>query len=88
MAHGAGGKATQTLIEGLLVPAFGAESLEQLGDAGAVTIDGTGLALTTDSFVVKPHPVPGRLDRRARGQRDRQRPRGVGRAAAGARASP
>ncbi len=23
MAHGAGGKATQTLIEGLLVPAFG-----------------------------------------------------------------
>ena len=24
MAHGAGGKATQTLIDGLLVPAFGA----------------------------------------------------------------
>ena len=27
MAHGAGGKATQTLIEGLLVPAFGSEAL-------------------------------------------------------------
>ena len=26
MAHGAGGKATQTLIEGLLVPAFGSEA--------------------------------------------------------------
>ena len=26
MAHGAGGKATQTLIEGLLAPAFGIES--------------------------------------------------------------
>ena len=25
MAHGAGGKATQTLIEGLLVPAFGSD---------------------------------------------------------------
>ena len=28
MAHGAGGKATQTLIEGLFVPAFGGEALE------------------------------------------------------------
>ena len=26
MAHGAGGKATQTLIEGLLVPALGSEA--------------------------------------------------------------
>ena len=34
MAHGAGGKATQTLIEGLLVPAFGAAALDELGDAG------------------------------------------------------
>ena len=25
MAHGAGGKATQTLIEGLFAPAFGSE---------------------------------------------------------------
>ena len=34
MAHGAGGKATQTLIEGLLVPAFGSPALDALGDAG------------------------------------------------------
>jgi hydrogenase expression/formation protein HypE len=27
MSHGAGGKATQTLIEGLLVPAFGGQTL-------------------------------------------------------------
>jgi len=59
MAHGAGGKATQTLIEGLLVPAFGSAALEALGDAGVVTVDGTGLALTTDSFVVKPIRFPG-----------------------------
>ena len=32
MAHGAGGKATQTLIEGLLAPAFG---LDALADAAA-----------------------------------------------------
>jgi hydrogenase expression/formation protein HypE len=52
MAHGAGGKATATLIEGLLAPAFGIESL---ADAAAVD----GLALTTDSFVVKPLRFPG-----------------------------
>ena len=34
-AHGAGGKATQTLIEALLVPAFGSPALEALGDTGA-----------------------------------------------------
>src|ERR671930_1805799 len=53
MAHGAGGKATQTLIEGLLAPAFG---IAELTDAAAV--DGE-LALTTDSFVVKPLRFPG-----------------------------
>src|ERR671922_2520716 len=52
MAHGAGGKATLTLIEGLLAPAFG---IETLADAAAVD----GLALTTDSFVVKPLRFPG-----------------------------
>jgi hydrogenase expression/formation protein HypE len=59
LAHGAGGKATRTLIEGLFVPAFGSASLQALGDAGAVTVNGSGLALTTDSFVVKPLRFPG-----------------------------
>jgi hydrogenase expression/formation protein HypE len=52
MAHGAGGKATQTLIEGLLAPAFG---MDELADAGLVG----DIALTTDSFVVKPLRFPG-----------------------------
>ena len=52
MAHGAGGKATQTLIEGLLAPAFG---IEELADAALMD----GIALTTDSFVVKPLRFPG-----------------------------
>jgi hydrogenase expression/formation protein HypE len=59
MAHGAGGKATQTLIEGLLVPAFASAAGEAMGDAGIVSVDGTGIALTTDSFVVKPIRFPG-----------------------------
>jgi hydrogenase expression/formation protein HypE len=57
MAHGAGGRATQTLIEGLLVPAFGSASLEAMGDAGVVAE--LGLAVSTDSFVVKPIRFPG-----------------------------
>jgi hydrogenase expression/formation protein HypE len=52
MAHGAGGKATQTLIEGLLAPAFG---IDELGDAALLD----DVALTTDSFVVKPLRFPG-----------------------------
>jgi hydrogenase expression/formation protein HypE len=56
MSHGAGGKATQSLIEGVLAPAFG---LEELGDAGGVAVNGTRLALTTDTFVVRPIRFPG-----------------------------
>ena len=64
LAHGAGGKATQTLIEGLLVPAFGGASLAALGDSGRVTLganhpDVPALAMTSDSFVVKPLRFPG-----------------------------
>jgi hydrogenase expression/formation protein HypE len=59
MAHGAGGKATQGLIEGLLVPAFGGEQLEVMGDAGSLDVDGAQLAITTDSYVVRPLRFPG-----------------------------
>jgi hydrogenase expression/formation protein HypE len=59
MAHGAGGKATQTLIEGLLVPAFASPAGEAMADAGVVQIDGTDIAMTSDSFVVKPLRFPG-----------------------------
>jgi hydrogenase expression/formation protein HypE len=54
MSHGAGGKASQSLIEGLIAPAFG---IEELADAGAVP--GTDLRITTDSFVVRPIRFPG-----------------------------
>jgi hydrogenase expression/formation protein HypE len=59
MSHGAGGKATSSLIEGLFVPAFASPALEALDDAGAVSVDGVELAMTTDSFVVKPLRFPG-----------------------------
>ncbi len=59
MAHGAGGKATQSLIEGLLAPAFANDTLSEMADAGALAVDGAELALTTDSYVVKPLRFPG-----------------------------
>jgi hydrogenase expression/formation protein HypE len=59
MAHGAGGKATQTLIEGLFVPALGSEELARMADAGAIEVGGLELALTTDSYVVHPLRFPG-----------------------------
>jgi hydrogenase expression/formation protein HypE len=59
MAHGAGGKATQGLIEGLLVPAFANETLEAMADAGTVAVLGGNVAMTTDSFVVNPISFPG-----------------------------
>ena len=57
--YGAGGKATATLVQGLFVPAFANEVLSRLDDAGTIDVGGVRLALTTDSFVVKPLKFPG-----------------------------
>jgi hydrogenase expression/formation protein HypE len=59
MAHGAGGKATQSLVEGMFLPALGGDALAVMGDAGAFALEGLGLAITTDSYVVKPLRFPG-----------------------------
>lgn len=59
MAHGAGGKASRRLIEGLFAPLLFASSTEPLGDAALVQINGTRIAITTDSFVVNPLRFPG-----------------------------
>lgn len=59
MAHGAGGKATRRLVEGLLVPLLGGTSCEPLGDAATVTLGGARIHLTADSFVVRPLTFPG-----------------------------
>jgi hydrogenase expression/formation protein HypE len=59
MSHGAGGKATQTLIEAVFLDAFRNPQLEQLEDAARLNIGGARLALTTDSYVVAPLFFPG-----------------------------
>ena len=59
MSHGAGGKATHKLIEGLLLPAFDNPVLAPLSDAALIPFGDAHLALTTDSFVVRPLRFPG-----------------------------
>jgi len=59
LAHGAGGKATHTLIEALFLDAFRNPLLEQLDDQAVFTAGETRLAFTTDSFVVSPLFFPG-----------------------------
>jgi hydrogenase expression/formation protein HypE len=58
MAHGAGGKASRRLIEGLFVPLL-SQTSGTLGDAAQVMIGGSPIAITTDSFVVRPLRFPG-----------------------------
>lgn len=59
MAHGAGGKASRRLLEGLFLPVFANPVLAVLADAATVDLNGARLALTTDAFVVKPLQFPG-----------------------------
>jgi hydrogenase expression/formation protein HypE len=65
LSHGAGGRATQTLIEAVFLDAFHNPLLEPLEDgaiidgAGAGAAGAGGLAFTTDSFVVTPLFFPG-----------------------------
>jgi hydrogenase expression/formation protein HypE len=59
MAHGAGGKASRRLVEGLFAPLFFGSSPGPLGDAAHIQINGTRIAMTTDSFVVNPLRFPG-----------------------------
>ena len=59
MSHGAGGKATQTLIEAIFLDAFRNPLLEPLEDAARLHVNGARVALTTDSYVVSPLFFPG-----------------------------
>src|SRR6202158_4702144 len=59
MAHGAGGKASRRLVEGLFAPLLFPTSSEPLGDAAHLEVNGGAIAITTDCFVVKPLTFPG-----------------------------
>lgn len=60
LAHGAGGKASAALVDGVFVEAFRNPHLESLGDGAVVELpSGERMAISTDSFVVQPLRFPG-----------------------------
>jgi hydrogenase expression/formation protein HypE len=59
LGHGSGGKLTTDLIDQVFLPAFKNPILDKLDDQAVVTVGGTRLAFTTDSFVVTPIFFPG-----------------------------
>ena len=59
MSHGSGGKATRTLVEAVFLDAFSNPLLEPMEDAAQVHLNGSRVALTTDSYVVSPLFFPG-----------------------------
>lgn len=59
LAHGGGGRLTHQLIEKIFIPAFSNAALERRHDGAIVPLNGSRLAFTTDSFVVRPLIFPG-----------------------------
>ncbi len=59
LAHGGGGRLTQSLIEKLFLPAFRNPALARLHDGAVLEVPGGRLAFSTDSFVVRPLFFPG-----------------------------
>ncbi|WP_277349085.1 hydrogenase expression/formation protein HypE [Streptomyces sp. HNM0575] len=59
MGHGGGGALSSELVQHIFAPAFGGDLLAGMPDSAAVTLGGTRLAFSTDSFVVRPLFFPG-----------------------------
>ncbi|MGA7288520.1 MAG: hydrogenase expression/formation protein HypE [Terriglobales bacterium] len=59
LGHGSGGKLSAELIRDIFLPAFENPVLARLDDQAIVNVNGQRLAITTDSFVVKPLFFPG-----------------------------
>jgi hydrogenase expression/formation protein HypE len=59
LAHGGGGRLTHQLIEKIFLPAFSNSMLEARHDGAVLAVNGSRLAFTTDSYVVRPLIFPG-----------------------------
>ncbi|HVV00199.1 MAG TPA: hydrogenase expression/formation protein HypE [Verrucomicrobiae bacterium] len=59
LGHGSGGKMSHRLIQNLVLPAFRNPWLESMHDGAILSVNGSRLAFTTDSYVVNPLFFPG-----------------------------
>lgn len=54
LGHGSGGRLSAELLREVFLPAFANPVLARLDDQAVVSVNGSRLAFTTDSFVIKP----------------------------------
>ena len=59
LGHGSGGRLGAELVRDVFLPAFQNAALAKLDDQAIVNINGSRIAITTDSFVVNPLFFPG-----------------------------
>jgi len=59
LGHGSGGKMSAALLAERFLPHFGNPTLTKLGDAAVVDVASSRLAVSTDTFVVRPLEFPG-----------------------------
>lgn len=59
LAHGGGGRLTNQLIENVFLPAFSNEVLLSRHDGALLSVNDARLAMTTDTYVVRPLIFPG-----------------------------
>ena len=59
LGHGGGGAMSAELVEHLFLPGYGTAGTSELGDSAVVTVGGARIAMSTDSYVVKPMFFPG-----------------------------
>lgn len=59
LGHGSGGRLSEQLIERIFLPHLGNKILNDLEDAAVIENDSNRVAVSTDSFVVKPIFFPG-----------------------------
>ena len=59
MGHGGGGMLSADLVRHLFLPAFSNDALLRLGDGAVFEVGGVRLAMSTDSYVVRPLFFPG-----------------------------
>ena len=59
MSHGGGGRRTQQLLRDIILPPLANPILAQMDDAACLTLAGANVAVTTDSYVIRPLFFPG-----------------------------
>ena len=59
LGHGSGGRLTTSLVRDIFLPRLSNSAIDRLNDSAEVSVGGSRIVFTTDSFVVSPLTFPG-----------------------------